>query len=239
MTAAAWTELPFLALDCETTGVDPFNDRIVEAAAVQVEVDGAAAELWAGVVNPGVPIPDEAAAIHGITTARAKAEGIPTELALIQLGRAVWRHIEEHGGRAAVVGFNMRFDWPLILAEAARHHVDIPCFAPILDPYLLDRLCDRYRQGKRQLTVVADHYGVQLGDAAHGAVADATAAGRVLRELVRRYPKTGEQTLAELWLRQTHGAEALRQGFVEFKRRTDPGFHAAAGWPIPVEVPRS
>lgn len=236
---ASWATLPFLCIDTETTGVNPFTDRIVETCAVILNPDDTQGDIWSTIINPGIDIPDEAAAIHGITTTRAKAEGIPTELALIRLGRHLWHHIETHGGLAAVVMFNARFDWPLILAEAARHHVEIPCSAPILDPYLLDRLCDRYRRGKRQLTMVSDHYGVELGDAAHGAVADATASGRVLRELARRYPKTGEQTLAELWLRQTHGAEVLRRGFVEYKRRTEPGFDSPAGWPIPVEVPRS
>jgi DNA polymerase III subunit epsilon len=236
-----WASLPVLAIDTETTGVDPFTDRIVSVAAVTVLPDGSTDGVWSTIIDPGVDIPDGATAVHGITTADAQANGVDPRVALDELGALLWRHMADHEGRAAVVMFNARFDWPLILAEAARHQVEFPCFAPILDPYLLDRICDRYRPGKRQLTMVADHYGVELAaEDAHGAVADARAAGRVLREMIVRYPGLAGQTLAQLWLTQVHGHEQDRQRFVDYMRRQkDPQFDTPAGWPVPVEVGRS
>lgn len=232
--SGSWTDEPWLAIDTESTGVDPFTARVVELAAVEILPDGSIGERWATIVDPGVKIPDEAAAVHGITTERARAEGVAPRIALAILTDRIFDH-----GYRPVVGFNMRYDWPLLLAEAARHGVDFPCFAPVLDPYLLDRLCDRFRKGKRQLTLVAEHYGVPLGDRAHGALADATAAGRVMRKIVERFPELTDLNLPGLWLHQAHGHEQDRQRFVDYMRRNrDQEFDTPAGWPVPVEAGR-
>lgn len=237
---APWTSLPLLSVDTETTGIDPFEDRVVEIAAVDVLPDGTVTGEWSTVVDPGIDIPDGAAKVHGITTARARAEGITTAEALTALAERIWQHIEAHHGLAALVMFNGRFDWPLILEEAARHHVDMPCFAGILDPYLIDRMADRYRPGKRQLTLVADHYGIDLGDHAHGALADATAAGQVMWQLLAAYPAIGRHSLASLWLRQVKGHERDRERFEDYMRRNvDPDTDIVAGWPIPLRPERA
>jgi DNA polymerase-3 subunit epsilon len=234
--AAPWTSLPLLAIDCESTGVDPFTARIVELAAAEVHPDGTVANPWRTVVNPGIDIPTEAAEIHGITTERARAEGIDPTDALAQLGDLIWQHVTAHQGHAALVMFNGRYDWPLILTEAERHGATIPCFASILDPYLIDRRVDQYRRGKRKLTLVAEHYKVELGDAAHGALADATAAGQVMWQIVARHPdELVDRSLASLWLWQVKGHEEDRTSFQDWMRRNvDPKFLAIPGWPVPI-----
>lgn len=225
-----WVDQPWLALDTETTGVDVFADRIVEVAAVLVHPDGTVGDTYATIVNPGIEIPTGASDIHGITTARAVEEGIPTAVALLEVAERIFDH-----GHAPVVMFNARFDWPLMLAEAERHDVDFPVFAPVLDPFLVDRMMDRYRKGNRKLVSVAQHYAVELDEAdAHGAVADAVAAARVMRAIVARYPAVGRRTLGSVYIRQVRGHEVWREGFVDYKRRTgDPGFDEPPGWPIP------
>lgn len=225
-----WTMAPWVSIDVESTGVHCYEDRIVEIACVGIGVDGEVIDPWSAVVNPGVEIPDEAAAIHGITTERAEAEGITTAEALTIVADRIF----ENGWRSPVIAYNARYDLPMILAEAERHGVDFPAFAPILDPYLLDRMADKYRRGKRQLTLVADHYGVALGDNAHGALADAIAAGQVMRKLIAKYPQIGDHSLGDLFVRQAKGHETQRQSFEEYMRRTkDPDFEASIGWPIP------
>ena len=233
----SWADNPLLALDCESTGVDPFPDRIVEGAAVLIDPDGTARRPWSAIVNPGVEIPADASEVHGITTGHAREKGEQPSAALSTVATIIWEHIDAHAGQAAVVMFNARFDWPLLLAEAARHHVDeFPVMAPVLDPYLLDRMCDRYRRGKRQLTLVADHYGVSLDGAAHGALVDAKAAGRVAHQIVARYPDLAERNLPDLYLHQAHGHEQDRQRFEDYLRRNvDPEAHVTPGWPVPVE----
>jgi len=62
-----WHSLgPFTVFDLETTGCNPLRDRIVEIAAVRVELDGSLAR-FSSLVNPGVPIPSQATRIHNIT----------------------------------------------------------------------------------------------------------------------------------------------------------------------------
>ena len=63
---ASWHALgPFTVFDLETTGMSPVRDRIVEIGAVRVETDGTLSRFET-LVNPGVPIPRQVVAIHGI-----------------------------------------------------------------------------------------------------------------------------------------------------------------------------
>lgn len=61
-----WPELPLCILDFETTDVNPLECMPVQLAVVRYEGGkevGAASTL----LNPGCPIPESAAAIHGKT----------------------------------------------------------------------------------------------------------------------------------------------------------------------------
>ena len=92
---SAWSQLPWLGFDTETTGVNVTSDRLVTAALV-LRPGGATPQgsdtvrTW--LADPGVSIPDGAAAVHGITTEYAREHGAPGDDA----GRA--------GGSVAGVG---------------------------------------------------------------------------------------------------------------------------------------
>jgi DNA polymerase-3 subunit epsilon len=221
-----WTGQPFLSIDLETTGVDPHTDRIVELAAVVIGPTGLVEGEYHRIVNPGVDIPTGASDIHGITTERARNEGHPADLVLADLALILDRNTWP------VVIYNATFDWPFLICEAERHGVDLPAAVSILDPFLIDKIVDRYRPGSRKLVDVADHYGVELGDAAHGATADATAAAQVMRRIVECHPELGGRSLARLWMDQVAGHETWRAGYVEYRRGSDPSFEIAPGWPI-------
>lgn len=228
----SWATGSLVALDTETSGVDVEHDRIVELAAVEVLADGSAGRSLHAIVDPGIEIPEGAAAIHGITTERARSEGAQPAEVLAHLADFLYSMDLR---RTPIVMMNARFDWPIVLHEAVRHGIDVPIFAPVLDPMVIDRACDRYRSGSRKLVAIADHYGVELGEAAHGAMADAIAAAGVMRALVERFPHLGEMSLAWLWLQQARWYEDWRSSFVDHRRRTsDPQFQIAPGWPLPV-----
>ena len=57
---------PLAVLDLETTGVNAQTDRVVEISILTLRPNGDA-EHYTRRVNPGVPIPPEATAVHGIT----------------------------------------------------------------------------------------------------------------------------------------------------------------------------
>jgi len=62
-------ESSFTIIDCEATGPDPALDRLVEAAAVRLTPDGQISLICDTLIDPGVPIPATASAIHHITDA--------------------------------------------------------------------------------------------------------------------------------------------------------------------------
>src|ERR1700733_12498106 len=78
---ATWATGEVLGLDFETTGVDRFNDVPVSYALVYV-VDGVLIRSWSGLIDPGRETPADAEAVHGISTARARAEGMPLAAAM-------------------------------------------------------------------------------------------------------------------------------------------------------------
>src|SRR5215470_5644455 len=56
----------FVALDLETTGLDPEQDAIIEFGAVRMR-DGEIVEEYSTLINPGRPIPDYVKTLTGIT----------------------------------------------------------------------------------------------------------------------------------------------------------------------------
>jgi DNA polymerase III subunit epsilon len=74
--------LDFVAFDTETTGLSPISEALVEVAAVKFDLLTGPKEYFQTLVNPGKPIPWQAARIHGITdemvfTAPSTAEVMP------------------------------------------------------------------------------------------------------------------------------------------------------------------
>ena len=62
-----WYELgPFTVFDFETTGMSPVSDRVVELAALRIDLDGEES-CYHSLVDPGRPIPPGVTAIHHIT----------------------------------------------------------------------------------------------------------------------------------------------------------------------------
>lgn len=188
--------------DLETTGVDLEQDRIVTAAVVQCGgKHPTTSTTW--LANPGVDIPEGAAAVHGITTEQAQAEGQPAGQVVQQVVQAL---AQAFNAGIPIVAMNAPFDLTMLDREARRHRV-FPLAdyeegrLRVIDPRILDKQVDRYRSGKRTLTDLCAHYEVPL-DGAHSADADALAACRVAWRLGCRYPK-----LAELDLDALHKAQ--------------------------------
>jgi DNA polymerase-3 subunit epsilon len=73
MTAAAATHpaqlVRHIVLDTETTGIDPTIDKIVEVGAVELVNYAPTGKTYHVYCNPGIPMPAEATAVHGLTDA--------------------------------------------------------------------------------------------------------------------------------------------------------------------------
>ena len=72
----AWHGEPLVGFDLETTGTEPLEARIVTAAIVGVR-PGEPVRRLGWLADPGIHIPAQASAIHGISSERASAEGRP------------------------------------------------------------------------------------------------------------------------------------------------------------------
>ncbi len=192
-----WSEGPWIALDTETTGVDVTSDRIVTATAL-VFTPGQDLRVHNWLADPGVEIPDGAAAVHGISTEHARTNGRPIADVVAEIRdvlAATWTV------DVPLLGYNVSFDLSILDAELRRHH-DQPLVlaGPVVDPLVLDRRVDRYRRGSRKLVDVCRHYGVVLTEEdAHTAQGDALAAARVAWKIARAYPnEVGTVALQEL-----------------------------------------
>jgi DNA polymerase-3 subunit epsilon len=166
--------------DTETTGVDTENDRIVTAYIGVMDRTGTLVETFEWLINPGIPIPEGAAAVHGVTTEKAQADGVAALDGVTGIV-AKLRELVERG--IPLVAFNGRYDMTITDREARRHGIDPLLHFHLIDPFVIDRQVDKYRKGKRKLTDVARHYGFELENA-HTADADAIMAGRVAWKLI-------------------------------------------------------
>lgn len=186
-----WTSGEVLAFDLETTGVDRFNDVPVSYSLVSV-VDGVVRTSWSGLIDPGREIPPEATAVHGITTERARCEGMPLSLAVDLLCDAV---VEASMRGVPLVGMKLDYDLTLLNTQAkatgAGGLVERGWSGPVLDAGVLDRHFDPDRPGHRTLVDLCAHYGIEIVRA-HDATADAIASVAVLFALALRWDELRE-----------------------------------------------
>jgi DNA polymerase-3 subunit epsilon len=230
-----WHREPLIGFDLETTGTDPREARIVTGAVIEVRA-GEAMGRREWLADPGVPIPEDAVAVHGISNERATAEGSPAG----QVADAIAGVLTAHWKKGVpVVAYNAAFDLTLLSAELRRH--GLPSLrdrlggadpSPVIDPYTIDRSVDRYRRGKRNLEAVCAEYGVVL-DSAHDATADALAAARLACAIADRHPKVAALGPVELHRRQIEWYAAWAADFQDFLRRKGEADAVIDGtWPL-------
>ncbi|MHA7246091.1 exonuclease domain-containing protein [Arthrobacter tecti] len=223
---SSWHDLPRAAFDLETTGRNPLTARIVTASIVLVDGRGEVLEHHEWLADPGVPIPEEAAAIHGVDTRTAATFGQPVALVVDGISRVLGSYFQ---GGIPVLAFNARYDFTVLACEGLRHGVRIPDPRPVLDPYVMDKHADRYRRGKRTLSAMCDHYGVEL-TRAHTSAADVMATLGVAAVLADRFAQLRRPATD---LHESQVVWALRQAasFQEYLRRTDPEAVVEGRWP--------
>ncbi|MEK8225612.1 exonuclease domain-containing protein [Oerskovia sp. M15] len=159
-------------------------------------------EVRTWLINPGVPIPEEASAIHGISTEHALTHGEAPGPALEEIASLITADLELG---VPVVAFNAAFDLSLLDAELARHALRTLGerlgreVTPVVDPLVLDRSLDRYRKGKRKLGDLCAHYGVFDGGNLHTADVDVLATLDVLEAMTRAFRRSWTRT----WTRST------------------------------------
>ncbi len=119
---AAWRDIEIALLDVETTGRDPANDRVIEVGIV-IGRAGEVVQRYNWLLNPGMPIPQEARDVHGITddqVANAPTfESVAHEIAEALRGRIP-------------AAYNAEFDKQFLLSEYARLGTKVESAPPAL-----------------------------------------------------------------------------------------------------------
>jgi DNA polymerase-3 subunit epsilon len=175
---------PLLGFDIESTGIDPFEDRVVTFSMVYSHAEGAEPVILEWLLDPGVEIAEGAAAVHGVSTEHAQEFGKPAADAMPYIARRMEKIVDL--GIPFVI-YNAPFDTTMIYNEFERHNVPLKysreeMFAKVIDPLVIDKACDKYRKGSRKLTDTAKLYGYDLTNA-HNSTADVEATLHIARQL--------------------------------------------------------
>lgn len=230
--AENWHNGRLAAFDIESTGVNPQSDRIVTAT-VSVVGGGAPLDSVSWLADPGIPIPEGASRVHGITTEQAQAEGRPSADVVSEI-------VEKLAGEVSqgvpVVAFNARYDLTMLDREARRHGItplsDRGAELLVVDPLIIDKQLWKFRKGKRTLTAVCEVYNVQLSEYdAHAADADAIAAARVAWRLGEKYDEL-LIGLTELHAAQVEWAAEQAASLEEYFKSQGKNEVVEREWPI-------
>lgn len=166
---------PLAFLDLETTGLSTTSDRIVELAIIRVSPQGDVLERERR-FNPGIPIPPEATAIHGITD-----EDVADEPRFSSRAKALAELLEP----CDLAGFNIRrFDLPMLLTEFRRAGITFS----VQDRLLIDAQTIFHREEPRDLSAAAKFYLEREHTEAHTALGDIRTTAAVLSSQLQKYP---------------------------------------------------
>lgn len=168
-------EKPVIFFDLETTGVRP-TDRIVEIAAIKVQLGQADEELYF-LLNPERSIPAEATAVHGITDGDVAEKPTFKNVAV---------EVQQFFNGCDLGGFNVRqYDIPLLneeLINAGQKGIQ-------LEKLRIVDVCALYHKKEpRNLEAAVQYYTGENHEKAHSALGDVKATIRVLAAQINQYP---------------------------------------------------
>jgi DNA polymerase-3 subunit epsilon/CBS domain-containing protein len=176
-----------IAFDSETTGLDTSQARMIQLGAVRIvhgEVDET--QNFQQLINPGVPIPPESQAIHGISDA---------DVATAQDFVAAVNAFDAWRQDSVLIGYATGFDLAMLKREKeiaglewiSPRSLDVRFLVNLLGPNLPDFSLD----------TIAGWVGVEIHDR-HSALGDAIATAAIFVALIPRLRERGIRTLAEV-----------------------------------------
>ncbi len=165
---------PIIFFDLETTGINIASDRIVEISYLRVDLNGNETEKTMR-VNPGMPIPEKATEIHGITD-----EDVKDAPGFNEIAKSLARDFEG----CDLAGYNsVRFDIPLLAEEFLRAGVDID----LKRKKFVDVQVIFMKMEPRTLSAAYKFFTGRELTEAHSAAADTRATYEVLQAQLDRY----------------------------------------------------
>jgi len=175
----------FICLDCESTGLDPEKDRIIEVAAVKFTLNQTIDQIES-LIDPGCSIPEESIKVHNITEEMVKGKPTAKEF-LPKLFDFVGDHV--------IVGHSIDFDIGLLYHTAMRKGIETSIRSnPLIDTV---RLARHYGESpSNKLETLRKHFNIE-DEGAHRAMSDVLVNIEVFRFLSKFYSST-EEILAVL-----------------------------------------
>jgi len=165
---------PLAFFDLETTGLSTGTDRIVEIAVLVLFPDGNTKSFFSR-VNPGIPIPPSATAVHGI-----RDEDVGTAPTMNELAPQLLDLLKG----CDLAGFNVRkFDLPLLRNEFARCSMELD----MKDRHVIDVQTIFHTKERRDLSAALQLYCGREHAGAHGASADVEATKDIFLAQLQRY----------------------------------------------------
>lgn len=165
---------PLVFFDLETTGIDMAKDRIVEICILKV-MPGGKTETKTKRVNPTIPIPAQASAIHGI-----KDEDVKDCPTFKEIAKSLAQYVEG----CDFAGYNSnKFDLPLLAEEFLRAEVDFD----LKKRKFIDVQTIFHKMEQRTLSAAYKFYCDKDLENAHSAEADTVATYEVLMSQLDMY----------------------------------------------------
>jgi DNA polymerase-3 subunit epsilon/CBS domain-containing protein len=179
--------LDAIAFDSETTGLDTSKARMIQLGAVRIvhgEVDET--QNFQQMINPGVPIPPESQAIHGISN---------DDVAAAQDFTAAASAFDAWRQDSVLIGYATGFDLAMLkrekeiagLAWISPRSLDVRFLVNLLGPNLPDFSLD----------TIAGWVDVEIHNR-HSALGDAITTAAIFVALIPRLRERGIRTLAEV-----------------------------------------
>jgi DNA polymerase-3 subunit epsilon len=168
----------FVCLDCESTGLDPAKDRMIEIAVARFTFDQIL-QKFETLIDPECEIPKTSQDIHKISS--EMLQGKPK---VAQILPDVLKMINGH----IIVGHGIGFDISLIAAEAKRHQIPTQIEKqPFIDTLRLARL---YGESPiNSLQKLREHFNIEP-EGAHRAMSDVIVNIEVFKFLTKSFQKT-------------------------------------------------
>lgn len=217
--------MKIVVIDTETTSAQPDEARVVTAflGLWDSEEDRFVQHLEF-LVNPGVDIPEEASAIHGITTAQA-SKGMDPVVFL-----ELFHYVAHDWAEYPHVLYNAPYDLSVLNAELVRYGYTAFDWTKrqIIDPLVSERHFNKYKKGKKRLMDVAEQRGITLDESRlHSADYDAEVTARVTVQQIAEWGMPTNEEQAD-WYREW--AKSF-QGYLR-RVKNDPELVVDTAWPI-------
>lgn len=165
---------PIIFFDLETTGIDIVKDRIVEISVLKVCPNGDEISKTRR-INPGMPIPAEASAVHGIYD-----KDVENEPHFKDIAKSMATFFEG----CDLAGYNSdRFDIPMLAEEFLRAGVSID----LKRAKSVDVQTIFHKMEQRTLSAAYRFYCDADLEGAHSAEADTNATYSILKSQLDRY----------------------------------------------------